>query len=176
MEKNNWYIVRTKSNKEKNVAERLINESQKGDLMGKISEVIVPTEYIIYNRNNKKVKREKILFPGYVFICTSAVAEIKTFIQMMSDTLGFLKDRSGNITPVSQREIERVYKLMEETSERDLDINIKEGDEVLVIDGPFSKMKGRVFDVTPNKVKINISIFGRNTPVELEHKDIEKQF
>ena len=65
-----WYVVRAQANREKSVAERLIKESEKGDLQGKLGQVIVPMEKSFFLKNGKKVMREKVMFPGYVFVET----------------------------------------------------------------------------------------------------------
>lgn len=177
MEKNtdNWYILRSKSNKEKSVAETLYNEMTKGDLMGKISNVLVPTEKVTYIRSGKKVKREQILFPGYIFVQVIALGEVKQFIRMMPDCSGFLTDRNKNITKVSTREIDRIFNIMEESENRNSEPMYKIGDEINIIEGPFNKMKGQIYDMSSNKVKVNVSIFGRNTPIELDFEHIERK-
>jgi len=68
-----WYIVRAQSNRERSVSERIIKDGEKGDLMGKIGRVIVPTEKSFHLKNGKKVQREKVMYPGYIFVETNAV-------------------------------------------------------------------------------------------------------
>ena len=72
-----WYIVRSASNREKSVAEKMQKEGETGDLMGKIGRVIVPVEKSFHLKNGKKVQREKVMYPGYIFIETNAVGELK---------------------------------------------------------------------------------------------------
>lgn len=92
IEKNtmNWYIVRAQSNREKSVSERIIKDGETGDLMGKIGRVIVPTEKSFHLKNGKKVQREKVMYPGYIFVETNAVGELKYYLKGVNEQLVFL--------------------------------------------------------------------------------------
>jgi len=70
-----WYIVRAQANRERKVSERIIKEGEKGELTGVIGRVVVPTEKVFLTKDGKKTQREKVLFPGYVFVETSAIGE-----------------------------------------------------------------------------------------------------
>ena len=79
--KTNWYVVRTQSNRERSVSEKILKEVEKGELIGKVSQVLVPMDKSFYVKGGKKVKREKVLYPGYIFIETSAIGELKYFLK-----------------------------------------------------------------------------------------------
>jgi transcriptional antiterminator NusG len=169
-----WYIVRAQSNKERNVAERITSQSEKGDLMGKVGRVMVPTENTFYMKNGKKVKREKVLYPGYIFVETNAIGELKFWLKGLNGASGFLTNRSGEILPLSETEVNRMIGQQEE-QKVEVETPFVIGEEVKIIDGPFSSMLGKIEAINDQKVKINVTIFGRVTPVELNIAQIDKK-
>jgi transcriptional antiterminator NusG len=169
-----WYIVRAQSNKERNVAERITSQSEKGDLIGKVGRVLVPTENTFYMKNNKKVKREKVLYPGYIFVETNAIGELKYWLKGLNGASGFLTNRAGEILPLSDSEVNRMIGQQEE-QKVEVETPFVVGEEVKIIDGPFSSMFGKIESVTDQKVKLNVSIFGRITPLELNVLQIDKK-
>ena len=80
----NWYIVRAQSNREKSVSVRIIKDGENGELMGKIGRVVVPTEKSFHLKNGKKVQREKVMYPGYIFVETSSVGELKYYLKAVN--------------------------------------------------------------------------------------------
>lgn len=175
MEKENkWYIVRTQSNREKSISEKIKNESQKGDLMNKVTKVLAPTENSYYMKNNKKIKREKVMFPGYIFVESSHPSELKEFLKSVNGASGFLTSRSGEIQALSEKEVNRMLGIEEEAKEKDSMNNYLVDEVVLINDGPFKSMKGTIEELVDEKVKISVSIFGRKTPIELNVFQISK--
>jgi transcriptional antiterminator NusG len=169
-----WYIVRAQSNKERNVAERITSQSEKGDLMGKVGRVLVPTENTFYMKNGKKVKREKVLYPGYIFVETNAIGELKFWLKGLNGASGFLTNRSGEILPLSDSEVNRMIGQQEE-QKVEVETPFVVGEEVKIIDGPFSSMLGKIESINEQKVKLNVTIFGRITPVDLNIIQIDKK-
>lgn len=169
-----WYIVRSQSNREKSVSEKILNESQKGDLTGKVSQVIVPSENSYYVKNGKKVKREKIMFPGYIFVESSAPAELKEYLKGVNGASGFLTSRSGEIQALSEVEVKRMLGIQEEAKTKDIVNPFIVSEEVQIIDGPFATFKAIIEELNGEKVKLSVSIFGRKTPIELNIYQIVK--
>lgn len=169
-----WYIVRSQSNREKSVSEKILNESQKGDLTGKVSQVIVPSENSYYMKNGKKVKREKIMFPGYIFVESSAPAELKEYLKGVNGASGFLTSRSGEIQALSEVEVKRMLGIQEEAKTKDIVNPFIVSEEVQIIDGPFATFKAIIEELNGEKVKLSVSIFGRKTPIELNIYQIVK--
>jgi len=171
-----WYVVRAQSQREKSVSERLRKEADKGDLMGKIGKVLVPMDKSFFIKNGKRVMREKVMYPGYIFVETSAVGELKQLIKVINGATGFLTNRVGDILPLTQLE---VNKMMGE-----YEVNLNKSDhntfivheEVKVADGAFDGFKGTIesVDEEKQKVKVGVMIFGRKTLVELGFLQIEK--
>lgn len=168
-----WYIVRTQSNREKSIAEKIKGESEKGDLMGKVNNIIVPIENTFYLKGGKKVKREKVLYPGYVFIETNAIGELKYFLRGVNGASGFLTDRAGKIQELSSRDVNRMIGVQEELAvEKETKFLVDE--VVKITEGPFSSMIGTIEKIDGEKVRVNVSIFGRVTPVDLTTSQIDK--
>ena len=175
MEKTNkWYIVRTQSNRERSVSEKILSESNNGDLMGKVSQVIVPIENSYYMKNGKKIKREKVMFPGYIFVESSHPAELKEFLKNVNGASGFLTSRSGEIQALSEREVNKMLGIQEEAKQKDAINPYMVDEEVLIIDGPFSSMRATIDEIIDERVKVSVSIFGRKTPIDLNVYQISK--
>lgn len=173
---NKWYIVRTQVNKEKSVSEKIKKELEVGDLMNKVSRVIVPTEFINYIKNGKKVKREKILYPGYVFVESSDVMILKDYLKHVNGASGFLTTRSGTIQSLSEREIKNMIHIQEESAKK-IEVNpFVINEEVVITDGPFTSMRATINEINEKTktVKVGVSIFGRKTPIELSLLQIAK--
>ena len=171
-----WYIVRAQANRERKVSERLIKEGEKGELTGVIGRVVVPTEKVFSTKDGKKTQREKVMFPGYVFVETSAIGELKHIVKKIDGATGLLSDRAGNIQIVSETEVNRMIGLHEENKNKEFTDIFSVGDEVIVAEGPFASFKGNIehIDKEKGKIKVNVLIFGRPTSVELEDTQVRK--
>lgn len=169
-----WYIVRTQANRERSVSEKIIKSGEKGDLKGKIFGVIVPIEKTFSIKAGKKVKKEKVLYPGYVFVQSSAVGELKYFLRECNGATGFLTNRTGDIQPLSQDEINRMIGYVEEVDQEIENLFIV-GEEVKILDGPFQSMVGTISKIDGQRVKLEVTIFGRKTPIELDLVQIDKK-
>jgi transcriptional antiterminator NusG len=175
--KSKWYVVRAATNKERSVAEKIQKQSETGDLMGKVSRVIVPTEVSFYLKNGKKVKREKVKFPGYIFVETNAVGELKYWLKGTNGAGGFLTNRTGDVVPLSNLEVSRMigeYEASKEVKEEDLTKYIV-GEEITILDGPFSTFNGKIESVKGDKVKVEVSVCGRVSLIELGILQIDKK-
>lgn len=170
-----WYIVRATSNREKSVSERIIKEGEKGDLMGKIGRVVVPTEKSFHLKNGKKVQREKVMYPGYIFVETNAVGELKFFLKDVNGATGFLTNREREIQSLSESEVNRMLGVQKEKQENIDNFNhFVSGEEVKILDGPFANFIGTVENMKDQKVRIEVMIFGRKNIIELNVFQIEK--
>jgi transcription termination/antitermination protein NusG len=169
-----WYIVRTTNNRERSIAERIKNESDNGDLMGKVNNIIVPIENTFYTKNGKKIKREKVLYPGYIFIETNAIGEIKYYLKSVNGASGFLTDRSGKIQELSINDVNRMIGVQEELS-KEVKTPFIVGEEIRICEGPFSTLSATIDHIDGNKVKVSVPFFGRTTPLELNINQIDKK-
>lgn len=170
-----WYIVRAQSNRERSVSERIIKDGETGDLMGKIGRVIVPTEKSFHLKNGKKVQREKVMYPGYIFVETNAVGELKYYLKAVNGATGFLTSRDKTIQSLTQTEVDRMLGIQKEKEEVAEQFNhFIIGETVKVLDGPFTGFTGTVESIKDQKVKVEVMIFGRKNLVELSSLQIEK--
>ena len=129
------------------------------------------------SRNGKRVVKEKVSLPGYVFIQANLAGDIASLIRFMPNVLGFLGG-TDNPVPVKQTEINRMLGNAEETAiEEETDIPYIVGETVKVADGPFSGFSGVIEEVNveKHKLKVMVKIFGRKTPLELGFMQVEKE-
>ncbi len=174
----NWYVLRAVSGKEAKVKEYIEAEMKHNTLLSThVSQVIIPMEKHASLRNGKRVIKEKISLPGYVFVEASLVGDVAHTLRFMPNVLGFLGGLD-NPSPVPQADINRMLGTAEETELVD-DVNIPYAvdETVKVIDGPFSGFSGVIEEVNSEKrkLKVMVKIFGRKTPLELGFMQVEKE-
>ena len=135
----NWYVLRAVSGKEAKVKEYIDAELKHNDLLKKhVSQVLIPVEKHASLRNGKRVEKEKISLPGYVFIEAELIGDVAHTLRFMPNVLGFLGGLDEP-TPVPQRDINRMLGSVEETEfEENLDCPYLVNDTVKVMEGPFS--------------------------------------
>ena len=169
-----WYVVRTQGNREKSVGERLTKEAENGDLIGKVGQVIVPLEKIFYLKNGKKVQKETIMLPGYIFMETNSLGELKYFLKGVKGTSGFLSERNGEIRSLTELEVNKMIGRHTESMTKESTITFIVGEEVMINEGPFTSMRATIEKIEDHKVTLAVSIFGRKTPLTLESHQIDK--
>lgn len=171
-----WYIVHVYSgfeNKVKSALEERIASSPHPDKFG---EVLVPTEEIVELVKGKRRTSSRKFYPGYILIKMSLDDETWHIVNDTSKVSGFLGGRERP-TPISDEEAEQIINRMKAGKEKPQPKYFFEaGDEIRVIDGPFTNFNGTVEEVNPEKgkIKVFVSIFGRSTPVELEFVQVQK--
>lgn len=172
----NWYAIRVQNNKERSVLEKLQNEVKFSNLTEKFGRTIIPTEKTVALKNGKKVFKEKIVYPGYIFIETCAKGEIANILKSINGASGFVRTRSGDISPMKDYEVKKILVEQEVTDNLDLSNIYTLNEMVEVIDGPFNTFKGKItkIDSDKEKIKIEVSIFGRATEVDLTMTQIKK--
>lgn len=181
----NWYVVRAISGQEKKVKNYLENEIERQKLQEAIPQVLIPSEKVYEMRNGKKRMRERNFFPGYILIHADlSQGETTHTIQSIPGVIGFLgaSDAGGPSRipiPLRQTEVNRILGKVDEAEEQGemLHTPFIVGESVKVMDGPFSGFTGAVQEVFEDKKKLNVmvKIFGRNTPVELNYMQVEKE-
>lgn len=167
-----WYIVHTYSGHEMKVKtslEKIVENSGMEDL---IPEVVVPTEEVVKKRNGKKKIVEKKLFPGYVAVKMTVTNKSWYVVRNIKGVLGFVGPDAKPV-PLS---VDEVINMGLETKGAVVTINMEVGDEVSVLSGPFEEFNGVIEQINSDKktVKVLISMFGRETPVELDFDQVEK--
>jgi len=172
-----WYSVSVLSNFEKKIAEQIRTAVQDAGLEDEIEEVLVPTEEVIEVRRGKKVPTERRFMPGYVLVRMEMTDRGYHLINSINRVTGFLGPQ-GRPMPMKDAEVEAILGRVAEGEEapRTL-ISFEIGEKVKVNDGPFEDFDGMIeaVDDDNQRLKVAVSIFGRETPVELEFTQVTKQ-
>lgn len=174
----NWYVLKAVSGKEVKVKEYLEAEQKHNDLLARnVSQVLISLEKHVSVRNGKRVVKEKVSLPGYVFLEANLAGDMASLIRFMPNVLGFLGG-TDTPTPIRQAEINRMLGTAEETTiVEETDVPYEVNETVKVIDGPFSGFNGIIEEVNTekHKLKVMVKIFGRKTPLELGFMQVEKE-
>ena len=172
-----WYSVSVLSNFEKKIAEQIKTAVSESSLEAEIEEVLVPTEEVIEVRRGKKVTTERRFMPGYVIVRMEMSDQGYHLINSINRVTGFLGPQ-GRPMPMRDAEVNAILNRVQEGEDapRTL-INFEVGEKVKVNDGPFEDFDGLVelVDEDNQRLKVTVSIFGRETPVELEFTQVTKQ-
>ena len=172
-----WYSVSVLSNFEKKIAEQIRQAVADASLQDEIEEVLVPTEEVLEVRRGKKVTTERRFMPGYVLVRMEMTDRAYHLINSINRVTGFLGPQ-GRPMPMRDAEVQGILGRVEEGQEapRTL-ISFEVGEKVKVNDGPFEDFDGMVegVDEDNQKLKVTVSIFGRETPVELDFTQVTKQ-
>ena len=174
----NWYVLRAVSGKEAKLKEYIEAEMKHNELLAShFYQVLIPVEKHAYLRNGKRVEKEKISLPGYVFVEAILKGDVAHTLRFMPNCLGFLGGLDDP-SPVPQSDINRMLGAAEETELiNDVDVPYTVDETVKVIDGPFSGFSGVIEEVNTekHKLKVMVKIFGRKTPLELSFMQVEKE-
>lgn len=175
--KKRWYIVQAYSGFEHKVAAAILEKVQQKGLGDYFAEVVVPTEEVIEMRRGKKVQAEKKFFPGYILARMHINDETWQLVKNIDKVTGFLGGGGTRPQPITQAEVNAIFKQVEEGADAPKStITYEIGEQVKVVDGPFESFIGTVEDIDEDKqkLKVSVSIFGRATPVELEYSQVDK--
>ena len=171
-----WYIVHAYSNFEKKVAQHLQDQARQQGLEDCFSEILVPTEDVVEIRRGRKVNSERKFFPGYVLVKMEMTDQAYHLIKNTPKVTGFLGSGDRPM-PISEKEAMAILQQVQEGVEHPKpSVSFEVGEQVRVSDGPFASFNGVVEEVDEerSRLKVEVSIFGRPTPVELEYGQVEK--
>jgi transcriptional antiterminator NusG len=170
-----WYVVHTYSGHENKVKASLEERLNAAGLQDRVAQILVPTEDVVEIRGGKRKISSRKFFPGYLLIEMEMGDDVWYTIKNTPKVTGFL----GGVkepTPLSDEEVIQIQEHMRgETKEPKPKVLFESGENVRVIDGPFTNFTGVIREVHPErgKLKVMVSIFGRATPVELEFLQVE---
>jgi transcriptional antiterminator NusG len=170
----NWYVIHTYSGYEDAVCKSLKQRVESLGMEDKIFDVIVPKEKKIKIKNGKRKVVEERIYPGYVLVNMIVTDDSWYVVRNTPNVTGFVGIGTTPV-PVSAEEIESLKKRMGVEAPQ-YQIEVKIGDLVKIIDGPFKGFDGKVSEVDQErgKIKVMVNMFGRDTPVELDSLQIKK--
>lgn len=170
----NWYAIHTYSGYENAVARNLKQRIESLGMEDKIFSVIVPTEKKVKIKGGKRVEVEEKIYPGYVLVDMIVTDDSWYIVRNTPRVTGFIG--SGVIpVPLDEAEIKELFSRMESDSVKHK-IELVKGEAVQIVDGPFKEFEGKVADIDEErgKVKVLVSMFGRETPVELDFLQVKR--
>ena len=170
-----WYAIQTYAGSEMAVKRAIEALSEENELSDKIKEVIVPTEDIIEIKNTKKVVKERSLYPGYCFANLDLDTTLWHKIQMLPKVSRFIGE-AKKPAALPEKDIAIILEKVNNREAPRPKIYFDEGETVRIIDGPFANFNGIVeeYDMLHGKLRLNVSIFGRSTPIEISYSQVEK--
>lgn len=169
-----WYVLHTYSGYEENVARNLRQRIESMDMEDKIFDVLIPMETKIKIKNGKRKTVKEKIFPGYILVNMIVNDDSWYVVRNTPNVTGFIG--TGTIpTPISDKEVEDLQKRMG-VEEPKFKVDISKGSPVKIVDGPFKDYEGKVSDIDEarGKVKVLVTMFGRETPVELDFLQVKK--
>jgi transcriptional antiterminator NusG len=170
-----WYVIHTYAGYENKVKQNLEHRIDSMGVADRIFQVVVPMEDQIEIKNGKRNTVQRKVFPGYVLVEMVMDEHSWSVVRNTPGVTGFVSSGTKPI-PLQESEVRRVLKLDEPEEEPAVTVSFKKGENIKIIDGPFTEFLGIVDDVEPdrNKLKVLVTFFGRETPVELDYLQVEK--
>lgn len=170
----NWFVIHTYSGYEDQVAEALRQRIDSLDMKDKIFDVVVPKEKQIEIKNGRRRTVERKIFPGYIMVQMNITEDSWFVVRNTPNVTGFV-GTSTTPSPLSEDEVKSIQRRMG-IDEPKYSIDFKIGEVVNITDGPFKGFDGQVneIDEQKGKIKVLVSMFGRETPVELDSLQVKK--
>jgi len=169
-----WYVLHTYSGYEDNVSRNLKQRIESMDMQELIFDVLAPKEKKIKIKSGKRIVVEERIYPGYVLVDMIVTDASWYVVRNTPNVTGFI-GLGTTPTPIDPKEIETLKKRMG-VAEPKYKIDVHVGDAIKIIDGPFKNFDGKIqeIDEEKGKIKVFVSIFGRETPVELDFLQVKK--
>ena len=171
-----WYIIHTYSGFEQKVAESLKTRAEAFGFMDQIGQILIPTEEVIELRNGKKVTSKRMLYPGYVLVQMDMSDALWHEVKNTPRVTGFVGGGNSPV-PLTPDEVNGILNRQATSADRPRPkLNFEKNENVKIVDGPFANFSGKVDEVNPerNTLRVLVTIFGRQTPVELDFLQVEK--
>ena len=170
-----WYSIQTYSGSERSVKAAIENIIIERGLQEEIKDLLVPTEDVIEVKEGKKKITERSLYSGYVFVYIDLSKELQHLIQSLPRVSGFVGE-ANHPTPLSESDIQVILDRANNRAAPKPKVFFDSGEMVRIVDGPFANFTGTVdeYDLEHGTLKLNVSIFGRATPVDISYTQVEK--
>lgn len=169
-----WYVIHSYSGYENKVRQNLGQRIESMGMQNKIFRVVVPTEEEVEIRDGKKRSSRKRVFPGYILVHMVLDEESWYVVRNTPGVTGFVGSGTAP-TPLREDEVDKILKRMEEETPR-IRVNFRIGEPVRIVEGPFADFVGVVDEIFAErgKVRVLVSFFGRETPVEMDFLQVDK--
>lgn len=172
----NWYSLRVMSGKEEKIKDSIFRElAYEKEIAENVEDILIPTENVVDIKNGKKQVKKKVFFPGYILLKMEMNNETKFFIEGIDGVMSFVGPK-GSPQSLNDAEIKRIvgsFDPDDDSIDMVEEIPFKVGDSVKVTDGPFKDFNGLIQEINDkNRIKVNVNIFGRPTPIELSFNQI----
>lgn len=170
----NWYVVHTYSGYEEKVKQGIEERAEKKGLTERISRILIPTEKVIELRSGKKRESDKKFYPGYILVEMDLDDETWHLVRSTPRVTGFVGGTKP--VPIPEEEVKLIINQLERGPLPQVKTQFQKGESVRIIDGPFTDFVGYIdeVDMEHGRLKVMVSIFGRQTPVELNFSQVEK--
>lgn len=172
--KRNWYVIHTYAGYENAVMRNLKQRIESLGMEDKIFNVVVPTEKKIKIKGGKRVEEEEKIYPGYILVDMVVTEDSWFVVRNTPRVTGFVGSGVYPV-PIDPKEMEDLFKRMNAHNVKHK-IDLSQNDAIIIVDGPFKDLEGKVSEVDEErgKVKVLVSMFGRETPVELDFLQVKK--
>lgn len=170
-----WYAIQTYAGSEMAVKRAIENLVADHGIKEKLAQILVPTEDVIEIKNGKQKINERTLYSGYVFANLDLDTALWHMIQSLPKVSRFIGE-AKKPTPLSEKDVNQIIEKANKKEAPKPKISFDKGEIVRVTDGPFANFNATVeeYNMLQGKLRLNVSIFGRNTPVEIEYSKVEK--
>ena len=173
----NWYVIQAFSNCEAKVKAALEERIEMSGLSDKFGDIMIPTEQVTELKKGQKKQMERKFFPGYMLVQMEMDDNTWHLVRKTPNVMGFIGGSRNRPHPLTDKEFDRIINRVDEAVESPKFKTIFEsGETVRINDGPFNDFNGIVeeVDYEKNLIKVSVSIFGKETPVELNFSQVEK--
>jgi transcriptional antiterminator NusG len=170
-----WYVIHSYSGYENKVKSNLEQRTATMGMQDKIFRVVVPTEEEVEIRDGQKKSSRRRVFPGYILVHMILDEESWYVVRNTPGVTGFVGTGTRPV-PLKDEEVDKILRRMEQEQPR-IRVSFRVGETVRIVEGPFADFMGLVDEIYPErgKVRVLVSFFGRETPVEMDFLDVEKQ-
>lgn len=170
----NWYVVHTYSGFEEKVRLSIEDKVEKKGFADRITRVLIPTERVIELRGGKKKESDKKFYPGYILVEMDLDDETWHLVRSTPRVTGFVGGTKP--VPLPEEEVDIILRQLEKGPTPQVKTQFQKGENVRIIDGPFTSFVGYIdeVDMDHGRLRVLVSIFGRQTPVELNFFQVEK--
>jgi transcriptional antiterminator NusG len=172
--KKKWYVINTYAGHELKVKNNILRRVETMNLDNRVFQIEIPEEKVMEIKDGKRLEKPRKIFPGYILVEAILDDEVWYLLRNTPGVTSFVGIK-GKPTPLSDNEVRKILK-RSASGKAKVKIDLKIGDNVKVISGPFADFSGDIIEISPErgKIKVSVSIFGRPTPVELDFGQVSK--